>query len=368
MTLIRNIFLVVAAGLFITSCVPQRKYAELQNNYDKSEEERQYLSGTVKDLESEKKELSSRADQLQTDYEKLDTDYKDTKEDYDILKDDYRNLTAFKNQMMEHMAQSAASSKAENQKLLKEMIRAQEDLQKKEDALKRKESELRTLETQLDKTRNELNELDVALQKREQRINELEQMIADKDAAVRALKDKISNALLNFKDKGLTVTQKNGRIYVSMEANLLFPSGSTVINAEGKTALVELSKVLEDQKDLTILVEGHTDTDKMKGTGCIKDNWELSVMRATSVVRLMMNNSKIDPAILTAAGRGEFVPVDPKDKSKNRRIEIILTPNLDKLFEILDEEASNFNKTEEAPEAPQAERETEVEESNDSPE
>ena len=117
-------------------------------------------------------------------------------------------------------------------------------------------------------------------------------MIAEKDAASKALRDKIANALLNFKDKGLTVTQKNGRIYVSMEAKLLFPSGSTTINTEGKSALVQLRKVLESQEDLTILVEGHTDTDKMKGTGCIKDNWELSVMRATAVVKLMMNSSK----------------------------------------------------------------------------
>ena len=174
-------------------------------------------------------------------------------------------------------------------------------------------------------------------------------MIADKDAAVRALKDKVSDALLNFKDKGLTVIQKNGRIYVSMEAKLLFPSGSTVVNAEGKNALVELSKVLEKQSDITILVEGHTDIDPMSGAGCIKDNWDLSVMRSTSVVKLMLNNSKIDASILTAAGRGQFVPVDPAKtaaaKAKNRRIEIILTPNLDQLFKILDEEAQKLDPT-----------------------
>jgi len=345
MSIFRNILLLSACLWLITSCVPQRKYAELENNYEKSEEERNYLSGAVKDLETEKNELSNRADKVQTDYDKLDGEYKDIKEDYDYLKDDYRKLAEFKDQLMQHMAKSAQSSKEENMVLLKKMIAAQEDLQRKEDALKRKETELRELEAKLDGTQKNLAELDVALQKREKRINELESMIAEKDAASKALRDKIANALLNFKDKGLTVTQKNGRIYVSMEAKLLFPSGSTTINSEGKSALVQLSKVLESQEDLTILVEGHTDTDKMKGTGCIKDNWELSVMRATAVVKLMMTSSNIDPATLTAAGRSEYVPLDEKDKSKNRRIEIILTPNLDKLFEILDEGSSQESET-----------------------
>ncbi|MBD79052.1 MAG: cell envelope biogenesis protein OmpA [Crocinitomicaceae bacterium] len=351
MILFRNLSMVLACLWLITSCVPQRKYAELENNYEKSEEERNYLSGAVKDLEVEKKELAGRAEKVQSDYEKLDNDYKDIKEDYDYLKDDYRKLTEFKNQLMQHMAKSAVTSKEENQKLLRKMIEAQEDLQRKEDALKQKETELRKLEQELNGTKKNLDELDIALKKREKRINELEAMIAEKDAAAKALRDKIANALLNFKDKGLTVTQKNGRIYVSMEAKLLFPSGSTTINSEGKKALVELSKVLESQNDITILVEGHTDTDKMKGTGCIKDNWELSVMRATAVVKLMMSSSKIDPATLTAAGRSEYIPVDETDKSKNRRIEIILTPNLDKLFEILDEGSSTENS--DSPSAPE---------------
>tara|TARA_B110000238_G_C16053090_1_gene407000 strand:+ start:137 stop:1183 length:1047 start_codon:yes stop_codon:yes gene_type:complete len=345
MSIIRSLFMLSAFLWLFTSCVPQRKYAELENNYEKSEEERSYLSGAVKDLETDKKELTNRADKTQTDLEKLDSDYKDVKEDYDYLKDDFRKLSEFKEQLMQRMAKSAADSKEENIILLKKMIAAQEDLQRKEDDLKRKETELRKLETELNGTKKNLEELDIALQKREKRINELESVIAEKDAASKALRDKIANALLNFKDKGLTVTQKNGRIYVSMEAKLLFPSGSTTINTEGKSALVQLRKVLESQEDLTILVEGHTDTDKMKGTGCIKDNWELSVMRATAVVKLMMNSSKIDPATLTAAGRSEYVPLDPKDKSKNRRIEVILTPNLDKLFEILDEGSSQESET-----------------------
>jgi chemotaxis protein MotB len=341
-----NKFLIVSIlAASMSSCVPQQKFAELDNNYKKSEQERNYLSGAVKDLESEKKELTSRNASLQKNLDEVTGEMDDLKLDVDRLKNENRNLTTLKNQLVEQLSQSSANNKAENQKLLNEMIRAQEDLQRKEDELKRKEAELNKLAAQLEGTRKDLQALDADLKKREARINELEQMIAEKDAAVKALKDKITAALLNFKDKGLTVTQKNGRIYVSMEAKLLFPSGSTTINTEGKSALVQLSKILEKQEDITILVEGHTDTDPMSGKGCIKDNWELSVMRATAVVKLMMNSSKIDPALLTAAGRSEYLPIDPKDKAKNRRIEIILTPNLDKLFEILDEEAAKIEQT-----------------------
>ena len=225
------------------------------------------------------------------------------------------------------------SSEAENRKLMRELMAAQEDLQIKEDML-------RQLERDLNAKKADLDRLDKELQEREKKVKELQRLIDEKDKAVKALKDRITQALLGFKDKGLTVETKNGRIQVSMEAKLLFPSGSTSINPDGKQALIDLSKVLEGQENLTILVEGHTDTDEFRGRGEIKDNWDLSVMRATAVVKIMLGNSKLDPMMLTAAGRGQFVPLDestsPEAKAKNRRIEIILTPNLDQLFEILE--------------------------------
>jgi chemotaxis protein MotB len=126
-----------------------------------------------------------------------------------------------------------------------------------------------------------------------------------------------------------------------MEAQLLFGSGSTAVGTEGKKAVIQLAEALEHQEELTILVEGHTDSDKLSGTGKYKDNWELSSERAISIVRIMLSSSALDPSTLTAAGRGEFSPIGdnatPEGKAKNRRIEVILTPNLDKLFEILEE-------------------------------
>jgi len=195
------------------------------------------------------------------------------------------------------------------------------ELQRKEDALATLESELAT------KSR--------LLVEREQRVNELEELIQRKDEAVKALKTKVANALKGFENKGLTVIQKNGKIYVSLEAKLLFNSGSTFVEAEGKKALIDLAKVLETEKEVEIIVEGHTDTDKFTSPNSPKNNWELSVLRSTAVVEIMTSNSKVNPAQLMAAGRSEYIPVDTKDKAKNRRIEIIISPNLNELFEII---------------------------------
>ncbi|MFT5780215.1 MAG: chemotaxis protein MotB, partial [Crocinitomicaceae bacterium] len=144
-----------------------------------------------------------------------------------------------------------------------------------------------------------------------------------------------SDALKGFTNQGLTVEERNGKIYVSLEAKLLFASGSTTVEPAGKNALVELAKVLESEKELEVIVEGHTDADKMESASHPKSNWELSVLRATAVIKIMLDNSSIDPAQLMAAGRSEFHPVDSKDKAKNRRIEIIISPNLNELYELI---------------------------------
>ena len=156
-----------------------------------------------------------------------------------------------------------------------------------------------------------------------------------KDQAVRELKQKIAQALRGFTEKGLSVEERDGKIYVSLEAKLLFASGSTIVEPEGKQAIIQLAKAVESESDLEIVVEGHTDTDALSSKSHPSDNWELSVLRATSVVSIMVNNSEINPQILTAAGRSEYHPVDELDKAKNRRIEVIISPNLDELFEII---------------------------------
>ncbi len=177
---------------------------------------------------------------------------------------------------------------------------------------------------------------------REKRLQEVEDAMARRDAAVKALRDKLQQALLGFNKSGLAVNIKDGKVYVSLTDKLLFSSGSIEIDDRGKEALTELAKVLQTQNDINILVEGHTDNMKVSNLGQIKDNWDLSVSRSTAVVRFLTETQKLDPLRVTASGRGEIMPVEKLNtaeaRSRNRRIEIILTPKLDVLYNLLNED------------------------------
>ena len=155
-----------------------------------------------------------------------------------------------------------------------------------------------------------------------------------------ALKQSISKALIGLEGEGLTIEQRNGKVYISLEEDLLFASGKYEVNSGGIAALNKLATALASQKDLEILVEGHTDSIPLSGSGLIKDNWDLSVMRATNVVKVLLKNPSLDPLQLTAAGRAEFIPLatnkTKEGRSANRRIEMILSPNLDDLFKLLE--------------------------------
>lgn len=186
---------------------------------------------------------------------------------------------------------------------------------------------------------SKVSQLSSDLEKREARLKEVEDILHKQDAASQALKDKLQQALLGFTQNGLTVDIRNGKVYVSLTDKLLFPSGSIVIDDKGKQALQQLAAVLNKEPDINIAVEGHTDDKKVINLGQIKDNWDLSVMRATSVVRYLTETEKVDPHRLTATGKSEYQPVDPSGTpealAKNRRIEIVLTPKLDELYNLI---------------------------------
>jgi chemotaxis protein MotB len=186
---------------------------------------------------------------------------------------------------------------------------------------------------------SKVSQLSTDLQKREARLREVEDALRKRDEATNALKNKLQQALLGFQQNGLSVDIRNGKVYVSLADKLLFPSGSIVIDSRGKMALQQLAAVLNKETDINIAVEGHTDDKKVISLGQIKDNWDLSVLRATSVCRYLTEVEKIDPHRLTATGKGEYQPVDPANstdaRAKNRRIEIILTPKLDELYNLI---------------------------------
>ena len=155
------------------------------------------------------------------------------------------------------------------------------------------------------------------------------------------LKNAISKALTAFEGKGLTVEQRNGKVYISMENKLLFKSGSWSVGAEGQSAVQQLGKFLAENPDISVLIEGHTDNVPYKGNSQLSGNWDLSTKRATAIVNILRENSGITPKNLTAAGRGEFAPIatneTPEGKAKNRRIEIVLTPKLDEITKLLND-------------------------------
>lgn len=325
------ITLILIASL--CSCVPQRTLLEEQDKRKSCETELADLKTKSQNFET----LLTEATKNIADNTKIITGLQ---KDTSISGTSYRSLTAkydklnqINEQLLDKYNRLLEGNLADTKKLSGELQMTQEQLLKKEDELKK-------LAAELDAKKKNLDELTAELKKREARVAELEAILKSKDDATNELKKKLSDALLGFEGKGLTITQKNGKVYVSMDESLLFASGSTSVESKGVEALKKVAKVLEQNTDINVLIEGHTDDVPMVGKGEIKDNWDLSVMRATSIVKIITKNSSVDPKRLTAAGRGEYFPIDaaktPEARKKNRRTEIILTPKLDELLKVLE--------------------------------
>jgi chemotaxis protein MotB len=250
-----------------------------------------------------------------------------------ILQDKYNELSDTYDLLTSKNSRYMADKAKETKRLLEQLEQAQTALFEKED-------ELNNLSNSLDVKEEELKLAEKELSARSIRVTELETIINRKDSMVTALKKSISKALIGLEGEGLTIEQRNGKVYISLEEDLLFASGKYVVNSGGVTALNKLATALSSQTDLEILVEGHTDDIPLSGKGLVKDNWDLSVMRATNVVKVLTKNPSLNPLQLTAAGRAEFVPIASNEtkegRSSNRRIEMILSPNLDDLFDLLE--------------------------------
>ena len=299
--------------LILQACVPVKKFEEISDKQEVCAAELKTLKTLKTELQTENTELQSENQQLNDLNKRLIDDSTILGKSLRIKEKQYDKIDLLNQRIQDQLEMLQKGQSIEKQRLMA-------DLEKRKSDLLVLEDQLRDFEIDLNNKKKQLEDMSVELQKREQRVNELEEIIANKDAIVKALKDKVAKALLGFRDKGLSVIEKDGKVYVSMDAKLLFASGSTKVDSEGIKALKELAKVLEDQKDLEILVEGHTDTDKMRSNAHPKDNWELSVLRATSVVKIMLGNSNMDPTTISASGRSQFIPIDLENKAKNRRI------------------------------------------------
>lgn len=321
------IYLLISS-FFFQGCVPARKFEEISEKQEVCAGELKTLKTLKTELQTENTELESVNQQLKELTSRLIKDTTILGKSLRMKEKQYDKIDLLNKRIQDQLEMLQKGQSIEKQRLMA-------DLEKRKSDLLILEDQQRAFEIELNNKKQQLEDMSIELQKREQRVNELEEIIANKDAMVRALKEKVANALLGFREKGLSVIEKDGKVYISMDAKLLFASGSTKVDSEGIKALKELAKVLEDQKDLEILVEGHTDTDKMRSNSHPVDNWELSVLRATSVVKIMLENSKMDPTTVSASGRSQFIPIDIKNKAKNRRIEVVLIPKLDELFEII---------------------------------
>lgn len=323
----RNLIIIMLlAAVMASGCVSARKYQDMEARYienalemDQLLTENKVARDRIAGLNDEVTELNKLYRQLLEDTTRLGANIRNLTQNYEALNRTYALV-------QEQNEKLLAGRATETQQVLGRLQETQEDLQRREDELREKEQNL--------------NALMQEFAAKEARVNELESILSRQEAVVQELRRTVSSALLGFENNGLTVETRNGKVYVSLEESLLFASGSTTVDSKGESALKELSRVLERNPDISVMIEGHTDDVPLRPGASIRDNWDLSVLRATAIVRILLKHGSIAPERFIVAGRGEYLPIDPaktaEARRKNRRTEIILTPKLDALFQIIE--------------------------------
>lgn len=305
-------------GMSLSACVSKKKYGEMEALKNKVQRMLDKRADDMDDLRAQLKDKQQELDDCQDARKALAQDTSRLMAVQDALNGELDDVKSSCAQLDDRYKQLRTKSTEKLRKLVDQLENLQEDLRLRQDRI---------------------DEIESMLQQREARLAEVEGMLNQRDSIMNSLQQRLSDALLGFRDEGLTVDVKNGKVYVSLSNKLLFASGSTTIDAKGQQALADLATVLKDQEDLTIMVEGHTDDVPVSNLGRIKDNWDLSVMRSTEVVRLLVDNG-VPPTRIVPAGHGEFIPkVDEKTteaRAANRRTEIVISPKLDELFELIE--------------------------------
>jgi len=296
----------------LSSCVSMKKYKDLTA---KCNQESTSLNAKVDELSTKVNELSSDNERYKKDVSKLKADTSRLGSMLRILTADYNELDR-SHELLKVQFAANFEDAAKGLMALKSL----------QDSLLAREDRVKAMQAELDIKGKNLAYLQAALHK--------------KDSITNSIRKAVADALMGFEGKGLTVHMKDGKVYVSLEEKLLFASGKWDVSKDGIAALKDLAKVLEKNPDINVLIEGHTDNVPLISQNQVADNWDLSVMRATSIVKMLLANGKIDPVRLVASGRGEFLPVEPNtsaaNKAKNRRTEIILSPKLDELMQIIE--------------------------------
>ncbi len=335
----RYFLLIVGFAVAFGACVPLKQFEKVQDENDRLEQEAGDITEQNEALKVENKELTADYERLKNKVEKLAQNTARLGRHHRRLQHRYDDLNKNYSDVIGGLKTTSVSD-ADNRKLLEFLQQLQEDLIKREDELRASERALDEKRMSLNKAEEQLGNAQLQLDDQNKRLLELEALLNSKEEAMQALKRMITDALKGYTGDELQVHSKNGKVYVSMEEKLLFQSGSYDLNQQGVAALKKIARVLEQNEEIDILVEGHTDRVPYRGSGALKDNWDLSVKRATSVVRILLNNSSIDAHRVMAAGRSEYDPLKPGDDAaslqKNRRTEIILTPKWSEVFDLLD--------------------------------
>lgn len=239
----------------------------------------------------------------------------------------------------------AAALRADSASLANTKASLQSDIDKLQANIDKKNKEIADLNNQNGQLgqrtasqQNQLNKTQQELEKEQRRLQQLQSLLDEQRNQSRLLKDKMAEALKGFNSNELTVVQKNGKVYVSLSENLLFPSGSAEVNPKGVDALSKLAAVLNLNAEVAVNIEGHTDSIPIKGR--YKDNWDLSTARSNAIVRILVDNYKVDPVRVIASGHSYYDPVDnnasAEGRARNRRTEIILSPKLDEMYRLLE--------------------------------
>ena len=365
----KHIASAIAVLALASACVPAKKYEEasrkaqqFENKYEDRGIEIGLLKKRIKQLESEKQQLADARSALEQDTTLLGMKNRTLLDKLSILENDLRMLAAKMGDspeyraLMKHLLSmqdelvSSQNSRDDAEKAIerqkKIMAETSAALKESDRALAEREQQLEQNRLQLEQTSRQLQQAGQDLQSAREsieqqaaRLREMEQALHAKDSAMLALRNTIANALVDFTGDDLNVHQKDGNVYVSLEEKLLFASGSYEVNDNGISAIRKIAQVLTSHTDINIVVEGHTDDVPYHGN-VILDNWDLSVKRATAVLRILLS-SGIEPERVSAAGRGETCPIvaerTAEARRKNRRTEIILAPRIDRVMDILTE-------------------------------
>ena len=316
-------YLLFAAICLLASCVSTKKYDQLAT------EKRQ----VIKEKDDLSQMMANTKSQLEAQVSAREAEITNRQNALDRTKNEVQSLQMANKDLMRRYDELLSQNNEELNNASEEKMVLSDQLADQQKEMDKKERELNFLEMKLKSQEENLEGLQEDVRIRERKLAELTQKLNAKDSMMQVLRGSVNDALRGFSASDLTVSEYNGKVYVSLSQNLLFAKGSNVIDPAGRDAIKKLAGVLKDHPDIQINVEGHTDSD-----GTPEKNWDLSVTRATSVVKTL-TNSGLNPAQVTASGRAFYYPKAPNDteenKGINRRTEIILSPDLDALFELI---------------------------------